>query len=373
MSDKMDRQGAKTPADLEARYYFGKSFAEVMGVAKEMRTLVKDGDAMIDTINSATSQKIKADRIDIEGSELNIKVDATNITGEITAEQINAEGLAVKNGAFTGDLTVQHILFENKELALVPDDGGETVGVPITWHFEFVDSGSIFGKRLIAYATIEEPSTVDITDLKCGIWSYADGSGYRTYGSGTATIVAGETRSSNITYSAIGENTKYNNTTLLVATEYVSIAQSGMVFTFNGSVTPDESDNHSIGTANRRWADVYSMTGTINTSDEREKNSISEIPQKYSEMFYKLNPIIYKFNNGTSDRFHAGFSAQEVERAMTESGIDSKDFAGLIKSPGADDDFIYGLRYGEFIALAVLEIQKLNKRIEELERQINAN
>lgn len=41
-SDKMDRQGARTVADLELKYNMGKSFAEVMGIADTTRLTTED-------------------------------------------------------------------------------------------------------------------------------------------------------------------------------------------------------------------------------------------------------------------------------------------------------------------------------------------
>ena len=38
MSNKMDRQGSRTPADVERRYNFGKTFAEINGIATDART-----------------------------------------------------------------------------------------------------------------------------------------------------------------------------------------------------------------------------------------------------------------------------------------------------------------------------------------------
>lgn len=37
MSEKMDRQGARTAADLERKYQFGKKFQELMGIAEDLR------------------------------------------------------------------------------------------------------------------------------------------------------------------------------------------------------------------------------------------------------------------------------------------------------------------------------------------------
>lgn len=142
-----------------------------------------------------------------------------------------------------------------------------------------------------------------------------------------------------------------------------------------------------LGTSSYHWAVVYADTGTINTSDEREKNSIGYDLTAYEGLFERLKPTQYKMNNGTSDRFHIGFIAQDVEKAMEEIEMDSKDFAGFIKSPvylkelenGEPDtesgiiDHNYALRYSEFTALNTHMIQKLMKRVEELENKLGAS
>ena len=72
---------------------------------------------------------------------------------------------------------------------------------------------------------------------------------------------------------------------------------------------------------------------------------------------------------------------------MEEIEMDSKDFAGFIKSPvylkelenGEPDtesgiiDHNYALRYSEFTALNTHMIQKLMKRVEELENKLGAS
>lgn len=145
-------------------------------------------------------------------------------------------------------------------------------------------------------------------------------------------------------------------------------------------------DSACLGTSNRRWDIVYATTGTINTSDEREKSSISYDMTEHEKLFNLLKPTPYKMNSGTSDRLHVGFIAQDVEGAMEEIGMDSKDFAGFVKSPvyarelesGEFDtsseviDYRYALRYGEFVALNTHMIQKLMARVSELENKLEA-
>ena len=78
-----------------------------------------------------------------------------------------------------------------------------------------------------------------------------------------------------------------------------------------------------------------------------------------------LKPKRYKYNDGTSNRFHTGLIAQEVEQALAAAEIDTSDFAGFIKT---SENGCY-LRYEEFISLCINEIQNLKKQITALEAQ----
>ena len=86
------------------------------------------GSLIIGAINDESYAKINADRLDIEGKTLNIKVDATNIEGKMTARQINADGLEVERGKVGGWLIENNsIISENKTVGLYsyaePDEG----------------------------------------------------------------------------------------------------------------------------------------------------------------------------------------------------------------------------------------------------------
>jgi len=116
------------------------------------------------------------------------------------------------------------------------------------------------------------------------------------------------------------------------------------------------------------WGTWYLGNSTAITSDVNKKNTIEDLSEKYSVLFDNLRPIRYKYNDGTSDRYHTGFIAQEVEQALTISEVDSSEFAGFVRTK--DDECF--LRYEEFIALAVKEIQSLKKQNTELERKLNS-
>jgi len=113
------------------------------------------------------------------------------------------------------------------------------------------------------------------------------------------------------------------------------------------------------------------------SSDERVKNSISYDMDKYDAFFERLKPSYYKYNNGQSGRFHVGFIAQDVEEAIAEGGMTTQDFAGLVQLKekaemldGFEDQ--YYLRYENFIALNTHMIQKLMKRVSDLENKLEA-
>ena len=101
-------------------------------------------------------------------------------------------------------------------------------------------------------------------------------------------------------------------------------------------------------------------------SDQKLKHDIEVLSDSYSDLFDRLQPMRYKYNNGTSDRFHTGFIAPSVERAIEEAGLSTQDFAAFIRTK---DKCM--LRYEEFIALNTWQIQKLKARITELETKLN--
>lgn len=111
------------------------------------------------------------------------------------------------------------------------------------------------------------------------------------------------------------------------------------------------------------------------SSDRRIKNSISYDMEKYSGFFMSLKPSFYRFNKGSSQRFHIGFIAQDVEEALLDNGLETSDFAGFIRCAGAHDvhdqylDQCY-LRYSDFISLNTFMIQKLYREMEQKEKRI---
>lgn len=104
---------------------------------------------------------------------------------------------------------------------------------------------------------------------------------------------------------------------------------------------------------------LKSSDGTIITSDRNQKEDISLGLEGYMGLFDRLRPASFQLKG--RKRRHLGFIAQDVEAAMKEAGIDSRDFAGL----AIDGEGGYGLRYEEFIPLLVEKVQRLEAMIKE--------
>lgn len=116
-----------------------------------------------------------------------------------------------------------------------------------------------------------------------------------------------------------------------------------------------------LGTSSAPWATVYATTTTIQTSDRNLKKDIENLPEKYIAMYDLLRPVRFKLLNGTSDRYHIGYIAQEVEEAMILAGIDSKEFGGFVRDKDEDGNDICMLRYGEFDGIRDLKLKLLEE------------
>lgn len=152
-------------------------------------------------------------------------------------------------------------------------------------------------------------------------------------------------------------------------------------------LSPAVSGQLQLGGANYKWGQIFATSSTISTSDREEKHDINALDDLVKDFILGLNPVSYKFNDGTSGRTHFGMIAQDVEELMAHQGISSMDFAGFIKSPKIktvtdeegtvieekviENEYLYGLRYEEFIAPIIKTIQLQQKEINALNERIN--
>ena len=186
----------------------------------------------------------------------------------------------------------------------------------------------------------------------------------------------------------------YNPTYILVQGIRNRVTNRAMTITDDNHVRTYESNGVgmngaiSLGSANYRFSQLYVTSSSISTSDKNYKDDIKSLTDKHLQFFMKLQPVSFLFKDGTSGRTHIGFIAQDVEQAMSECGLTDLDFAGFCKDQKIDSklvdgeevnepildengnpEYIYSLRYEEFIALNTYVIQELWKRVDAVEKQ----
>ena len=86
----------------------------------------------------------------------------------------------------------------------------------------------------------------------------------------------------------------------------------------------------SVGQASYRMTVVYATTGTINTSDQNEKQFIQSLTTAEMNVGKRLSSLIktYKWNSsveekGDNARTHTGIIAQDVQQAFADEGLDA--------------------------------------------------
>lgn len=167
-------------------------------------------------------------------------------------------------------------------------------------------------------------------------------------------------------------------------TDRASIANNiGITGNLLPTVGADSSDpdtvGYNLGGSGNSWRVCYARAHSTN-SDKRIKKDINYDLSIYDDFFDSLKPATYRFINNTNNRVHAGFIAQELEQSLLDNSLSRRDLAILdIGGDGFDakSDTItdvnntnYFVRYDQFHALNVYQIQKLKKRVSEQENTI---
>ncbi len=115
--------------------------------------------------------------------------------------------------------------------------------------------------------------------------------------------------------------------------------------------------------------------GWQSLSDERYKFDFHPIDKAY-DFIMGLEGCMYKFTDGTSDRYHMGFKAQATQKLMNETVGDtglvvaytfSEDIPVDLDNP---DTYTLALRYEEFIAPHILVTQAHDREIRRLQDEI---
>lgn len=218
---KQDRSPARTPADIERKYNFGKSFSEVLGVANDARDFAEEAKAEAEALTlrveglegglsaqftlsieeddkktfslingEATKIHFKSDSILIESTNFTLQEDGTvkikkgdiggcsfdgegNIivpvkflSGTISANQINADGITASNVNLTGTITATSGSFGNARISTFSygNSGtysGISFGASDNDTFLGVTTGTGTWRAMLALGTLDGDAEVD--------------------------------------------------------------------------------------------------------------------------------------------------------------------------------------------------------------------
>ena len=319
-----------------------------------------------------TSEEINLEIQGVDGrvSTLQLTLDGVTVTGSdgvtrikggmieansVTATQIDATNLKVKAANITGSLTIGQL----------PDSVAETSDIPSYTSELINDSG--YQNATGVTTIIDGRVTTDYVNA-LGITAW--------YLQGNIVTVKGL---NGTTYGQM-----YAGTNTEGSTAFELYGQYGLRLTAGGNVYISssyntrlvlQSDGAYIGPT------VYQTNGTLIASDRELKHDIEYDLEDYDVIFDNLKPSRFKYNDGTSDRYHTALIAQDVKEAVLAAGLTTQDFAGYCEVPvyEKDDDgnptgnitgYTCALRYDEFMALAIRQIQMLKARVAELERRL---
>lgn len=154
------------------------------------------------------------------------------------------------------------------------------------------------------------------------------------------------------------------------------------------AIWPGADNLYALGAGGNRFKALYAATGTIQTSDRNYKKQIEEFEEDFIQEFIMgLKPVSYMLKDNESGRTHYGLIAQDVEDLMKELGMNSKDFAGFIKTPKTEEvfdfktkdstrkviegEYLYALRYEEFLSPLIKMVQLQQEKIEQLQERVN--
>lgn len=263
---------------------------------------------------------------------------AGNSTPRLSNCRVNSDvSIAQSNGTFTGNQFSHNFTFEAgsslntldlsntwANTAVITNNGNannyiaRNVSTGGTYDVRLGDDSSAMKIVYNSSGGIVYPSTITMANAKSII----------------LTDNTGSTSSSSLSLSTSNVLTLFSNH----ASGSINIYSATNVNTYAGGTIKNQttsagtfraaSDNvYQLGDSGQRWSVVYAGTGTINTSDERLKQQITNDLTPELRAWAKVNFCKYKFNDAVESkkdgaRWHFGVIAQQVKEAFESEGLD---------------------------------------------------
>jgi len=136
-----------------------------------------------------------------------------------------------------------------------------------------------------------------------------------------------------------------------------------------GTATGSDNDNAiDLGGSYSRWDDVFATNGTIQTSDQNEKQDIASLTTKELNVAKKLSTLFKTFRwkdkveeKGNKARTHSGIVAQDIQSTFSSEGLDASKYGLFISDTWTNDDgkeqTRLGVRYPELFSFIFSSIE----------------
>jgi len=208
-------------------------------------------------------------------------------------------------------------------------------------------SGSTFNGAsalTVSYNTVGAPSTGGTGAT--GTWGISvSGTSAGLTGSPSITVSGVTVGSATTAVGSSGTNTTLGNNTVFVSP--------------GAGFAPAVDNSYVLGSPSFRWTTVYATTGTINTSDARQKQQDRPLSEAERAVAVRVKGLIktFKFNEsvaakGDGARIHIGVYAQELADAFAAEGLDATNY-GMFCRDELEGTEIYGVRYEELLAFVI--------------------
>lgn len=142
---------------------------------------------------------------------------------------------------------------------------------------------------------------------------------------------------------------------LVFFTGGLSTSNERVRITDNG-IMPSTDNAVALGSTTKRWNAVWSVNGTIQTSDARLKEQITDMQYGLNEIM-KLRPVTFRWRQDPS-QLKVGLIAQEVQQVVPEVVVGN-----------AQNDTL-GMNYAELVPVLIKSVQELKKEIEDLKKEL---
>ena len=115
---------------------------------------------------------------------------------------------------------------------------------------------------------------------------------------------------------------------------YIVASANNNYATLNGNFRPNKDNAYYAGVSAYRWKEIFAANGTINTSDQREKQHIEPFSDEILDAWEDVQFRQFLFNEavakkGEDARIHSGVIAQQVRDVFTSHGLDAAHYSLL--------------------------------------------